>query len=254
MKDRLMPNERLRVAMGNAHVDIDKIAEVTKVDPKTVQRWLAGRVPHPRHRWKVSQLVGQEEGYLWPTARPDVAPGAPATSEVVTAYAHRADIPANVWNDLLARACRQVDIIGYSFLFLPEQTVNLAKVITDKCSNGCKIRIAIADPDSPHTHERDRLESLNGTLPARIRTTVVHLQPILNIPSVQVRYHETHLYCAIYRFDDEMLVTPYLVGAHGFEHPALHVRRIGPYGIFATYADQFESLWATTKGMDHDAH
>jgi hypothetical protein len=249
-----MPNERLRIAMGNARVDIDQIAEATKVDPKTVQRWLAGRVPHPQHRWKVSQLVGQEEGYLWPTARADIAPGAPATSEVVTAYAHRADVPAQVWNELLGRACRQIDIIGYSFLFLPEQTVNLAKLIADKCSNGCKLRIAIANPGGQHTRERDKLEGLNGTLPARIRTTVVHLQPILEIPSCQVRYHELHLYSAIYRFDDEMLVTPYLVRAHGFEHPALHLRRLGPYGIFATYADQFESLWSTTKDLSHDAN
>jgi len=253
MGDEPMPNERLRTAMGNARVDVDQVAEATKVDPKTVQRWLAGRVPHPRHRWKVSELIGQEEGYLWPTARPDVSPGAPATSEVVTAYAHRADIPTNVWNEFLARACRQIDIIGYSFLFLPEQTVNLAKVIAHKCSNGCKLRIAIANPDCQHTRERDRLESLNGTLPARIRTTVTHLQPILKISSVQVRYHETHLYSAIYRFDDEMLVTPYLAKAHGFEHPALHLRRLSPYGIFATYADHFESLWATTKDMNHDA-
>ena len=122
-----MANERLRTAMVNARIDIDQVAAATKVDPKTVQRWLAGRVPHPRHRWRVSELVEQEEGYLWPTAQPDVAPGAPATSEVVTAYAHRTDVPPSTWNDLLARSCRQIDIIGYSFLFLPEQMVNLAK-------------------------------------------------------------------------------------------------------------------------------
>lgn len=57
-----MANERLRTAMANAQVDIDQLAEATKVDPKTVQRWLAGRVPHPRHRWKVSELISQEEG------------------------------------------------------------------------------------------------------------------------------------------------------------------------------------------------
>lgn len=249
-----MANERLRTAMGNAQLDIDQIAEATNVDPKTVQRWLAGRVPHPRHRWKVSQLVGQEEGYLWPTARPDIAPGAPATPEIVGAYAHRAEIPSNVWNELLVRASRQIDIIGYSFLFLPEQTVNLAKKITSKCSNGCKVRIAVANPDCRHTRERDKLENLNGTLPARIRTTLTHLQSIYTIPSVQIRYHETHLYCAIYRFDDEMLVTPYLVKAHGFEHPALHLRRIGPYGIFATYSDHFDSLWSTTKVMNRDTN
>jgi Domain of unknown function (DUF5919) len=199
-------------------------------------------------------VLSAPTGYLWPTARLDVAPGAPATSEVVSAYAHRADIPNSVWNDLLDRACRQIDIIGYSFLFLPEQTVNLAKIVNNKCSNGCKVRVAIADPDCQHTQERDRLESLNGTLPARIRTTVNHLQPVLKIPSVQVRYHKVHLYSAIYRFDDEMLVTPYLAKAHGFEHPALHLRRLSLYGIFATYADHFESLWSKTKDMNDDAH
>jgi hypothetical protein len=51
-----------------------------------------------------------------------------------------------------------------------------------------------------------------------------------------------------------MLVTPYLVKAHGFEHPALHLRRLSPYGIFATYADNFESLWSTTKAMSRDTN
>jgi hypothetical protein len=132
--------------------------------------------------------------------------------------------------------------------------MNLAKIITDKSSNGCRVRIAIANPDCRHTRERDKLENLNGTLPARIRTTLTHLQSICTIPSVQVRYHETHLYCAIYRFDDEMVVTPYLVKAHGFEHPALHLRRIGPYGIFTTYSDHFDSLWSTTKVMNRDTN
>jgi Domain of unknown function (DUF5919) len=146
------------------------------------------------------------------------------------------------------------DIIGYSFLFLPEQTVNLAKVISGKCSNGCKVRLAVANPDCRHTRERDKLEGLNGTLPARIRTTLTHLQSVRTIPSFQVRYHETHLYSAVYRFDDEMLVTPYLVKAHGFEHPALHLRRLSPYGIFATYADHFDSLWSTTKAINRDTN
>jgi hypothetical protein len=54
-----------------------------------------------------------------------------------------------------------------------------------------------------------------------------------------------HLYNAIYRFDDEMIVTPYLYGAHGFQHPAFRLRRLGPYGVFVSFADQFETIWAT---------
>ena len=46
-----MGNERLRTAMAKARVDIEAVTNKTGVDPKTVQRWLDGRVPHARHRW-----------------------------------------------------------------------------------------------------------------------------------------------------------------------------------------------------------
>jgi hypothetical protein len=49
-----MANERLRSAMAKAQADIEAITKVTGVDPKTVQRWLVGRVPHPRHRWAIA--------------------------------------------------------------------------------------------------------------------------------------------------------------------------------------------------------
>lgn len=80
---------------------------------------------------------------------------------------------------------------------------------------------------------------LGGTLPARIRTTLHHLGPVLGLPEVELRLHDVHLYNAIYRFDDEMIVTPYLYRAHGYQHPALHLRRVGPFGLFANFAEQY---------------
>src|SRR5262249_49850781 len=38
----------------------------------------------------VAELLGENEADLWPQARPDLAPGAESTAEVVGAYAHRA--------------------------------------------------------------------------------------------------------------------------------------------------------------------
>ena len=40
-----MANERLRSAMAKAQADIEAITQATGVDPKTVQRWLSGRIP-----------------------------------------------------------------------------------------------------------------------------------------------------------------------------------------------------------------
>jgi hypothetical protein len=195
-----MANERLRSAMANAGKDIAALADATAVDPKTVQRWLGGRVPHPRHRWAIATLVQEEEGYLWPSARPDLSPGAEATPEIVAAYAHRVDVPRTTWSELLATSRRHVDILGYAFLFFPEQHIDLAKVIDKACAGGCKVRIALADPDGEHISERDALEQLNGTLPARIHMTSSHLKPLKSVPGVEIRYHDVHLYNAIYRF------------------------------------------------------
>ena len=61
-----MGNERLRTAMAKARVDIEAVTNKTGVDPKTVQRWLDGRVPYARHRWAISALVNEDETYLWP--------------------------------------------------------------------------------------------------------------------------------------------------------------------------------------------
>ena len=63
-----MGNERLRRAMAAAHVGVEEVSQATQVDPKTVQRWLKGRVPHARHRWTVAELVHEDERYLWPNA------------------------------------------------------------------------------------------------------------------------------------------------------------------------------------------
>jgi hypothetical protein len=246
-----MANERLRMAMAKAHADVEVIANAAEVDPKTVQRWLSGRVPHARHRWAVANLLHEDEGWLWPSARPDLAPGAEATSEVVAAYAHRADVPTGKWSGLLAAARQQLDILGYAFLFLPEQHVDLGPMIERKCAGGCKVRIAVADPNGAQTGERDALEQLGGTLPARIRMTLGHLRDLHGMPGVEIRFHDVHLYNAIYRFDNEMLVTPYLHAVHGFQHPTLHLRRLGPYGIFTSFADQFDAIWAkTTPAVD----
>jgi hypothetical protein len=236
--------------MAAAGLDVHAVVEAAAVDPKTVQRWLGGRVPHPRHRMVLVRLLGEDEGYLWPSARPDVGPGAEATSEVVAAYGHRVDVPKARWTDLLATARRHIDLLGYAFLFLPEQHVELASAIARTCAGGCQVRIMLSDPDGRHVRERDELERLGGNLPARIRTTLHHLEPILDVAGVEVRFHDVHLYNAIYRFDDEMIVTPYLYRAHGYQHPALHLRRRSAHGVFAGFAGQFDLIWSESAAAD----
>lgn len=245
-----MANDRLRSAMAKASLSLDGVAEACDVDPKTVQRWIGGRVPHARHRFAVAALVREDEDYLWPVAPGrDVGNRADSTAEVKAAYAHRADLPVTTWRTLLMGARRRIDLLGYAMLFFPEQHPDLTQLLRQKGESGCEIRVALAQPESPQTAERDRLEQLDGTLPDRIRTTMKHFRAVEGAPGFSLRLHEVHLYSAVYRFDDDMIITPYLYGAHGYQHPVLQLRRLGPFGLFEQYAGQFETIWKTTAAV-----
>jgi transcriptional regulator with XRE-family HTH domain len=239
-------NDRLRVAMTARTMEIEALARLVGVDPKTVQRWLGGRVPHPRHRWRICDVLGQSEQDLWPGVGLG-APGAHHTSEIAAAYAHRADTPSQLWSGMLDRVRTNLDLLGYAMLFFPEQHPRLTQILADKCANGLRVRIALADPESAEVMARDELEGLSGTLPGRILSTVRHFEPVFSETGVEIRYHSVPLYNALYRFDDQMLVTPYLYKLHGYQHPLLHLKRLGPAGIFESYAQQFEAIWTESR-------
>lgn len=232
--------------MASASIEPELLARRVGVDPKTVQRWLGGRLPHPRHRWKICDILGQSEQYLWPEVLLG-ASGMLQTSEIVSAYAHRADAPSHLWIGMLGGARRNIDLLAYSMSFFPEQHSQLAQTLEEKCAAGLKVRIALADPDSAEVMARDGLERLGGTLPARIRATVVHLESLFSNTGVEIRFHGVPLYSAVYRFDDQMLVTPYIYRLRGYQHPLLHLKRLGPAGIFETYAQQFEAIWTESS-------
>ena len=61
-------NEPLRRALLRARLREDDIAARLGVDPKTVRRWLTGRVPYPHNRAAIAELVGADEADLWPDA------------------------------------------------------------------------------------------------------------------------------------------------------------------------------------------
>lgn len=245
-------NEGLRVAMTAKAMEVEALARQVGVDPKTVQRWLGGRVPHPRHRWRICDILGQSEQDLWPGVGLG-ASGTHHTSEIAAAYAHRADTPSQLWSGMLDRVRTNLDLLGYAMLFFPEQHPRLAEILTDKCVGGLRVRIALADPDSAEVMARDKLEGLGGTLPGRILSTVRHFEPLLSNAGVEIRYHSAPLYNAVYRFDDQMLVTPYLYKLHGYQHPLLHLKRLGPAGIFESYAQQFEAIWTESQPIPDKA-
>lgn len=146
---------------------------------------------------------------------------------------------------MLHKATARIDIIGYAYPFVLELLPRASETIAAKCRAGCEVRLGFADPDCAHVMERDALEQMGGTLPGRIRNALSMLGPLPNTPGCAVGLHSTHLYNSVFRFDDEMIVTPYLFRARGYQHTALHLRKLSNYGIFESFADQFEQIWGT---------
>lgn len=64
---RPMGNDVLRQAIREAGLTTAEVAERLGVDVKTVERWIRpGRVPHPRSRQALAELLRREQDELWP--------------------------------------------------------------------------------------------------------------------------------------------------------------------------------------------
>ncbi len=241
--------------MLRAQLDSAGLAAAVGVDVKTVNRWLGGRVPHRRTRLEVARVLNESEYTLWPQSRTDLGVGAPATAEVLGAYAHRADIPNDLWTSLLLGAKDRIDIVGYAYPFVFELLPDAADIVAAKCRNGTRVRLAFADPDCAHVAERDALEQMNGTLAGRIRNALSMLGALADTSGCEIGLHSVHLYNSVFRFDDQMIVTPYLVRARGYQHTALHLRKLSPHGMFSSFADQVEQIWGSvapySEGVVH---
>lgn len=241
-----MANERLRAAMERSRTTIEVLATKTEVDPKTVGRWLGGRVPHPRHRWTVARFLNEDEEYLWPGARRQPAQVGTADDEIVAAYPFRSNMPKSGWWELIERARHQIDLLGYTLYFLPLDHPLFVETLAKKCAKGCRVRVVIADPASRHVADRDAEEDLAMTLVVRIRTSLKYLRPLLGRDNFELRYQDVPLYNSVFRFDDHMLVTPHLHATPGAAAPLLHLRYLAPNGLFSRFAAHFDSVWDTT--------
>lgn len=115
------PNERLRAAMLESRHSVTRLAEELSVDPKTIHRWLGGRVPHPRHRFALASALSQEEEYLWPSVNRSTPNSDASVAELVAAYPFRADVDAAHWWSMIIKARQQIDLLGYTLYFLPQQ-------------------------------------------------------------------------------------------------------------------------------------
>ncbi|WP_053648136.1 XRE family transcriptional regulator [Streptomyces sp. XY431] len=240
-------NERLRSVLAQRGVSPESLAAACEVDPKTVGRWLGGRVPHPRHRFAAAQHLRVEEAFLWPVPQP--RSGRPDTVgiELVATYANRASVPREVWLSLLQEAETQIDVLVFSGTFFAQTNPYVARMLVERAAAGVRVRLCFGDPKGRAAAVRGREEGIGDTLAAKIRASLTYYRSLPTKAGCEVRLHDTTLYNSLFRYDSDLLVNPHVWGQPASANPLLHLKRVDSTGWFDNYAQSFEAVWDSSR-------
>ncbi len=245
-------NDRLRQALHAARLRDKDVSDAVGVDPKTVQRWLAGRLPHPRHRWAVAELLGCDERELWPQLDGGTLVG--SGQEILASYPQRGGVPQEVWRALFGDARREIGVLVNSGLFLAEDPV-LLRTIVRRAEEGVRVRFMIGNPDSPCVTQWGAWDGRGPSVVDQVRAAVRLYRPLAACHGVQVRLHSTPLYNSVFRGDRDLLVNQHVHGVAAAHAPVLHLRRPqadlprGAMDLVRVYLESFETVWASAAPL-----
>ncbi|GAA2458340.1 DUF5919 domain-containing protein [Streptomyces pulveraceus] len=245
-----MPNERLRAVMEAGGWTHAALADVTGVDPKSVERWVnLGRTPRRATALAAAEALEEDVHALWPALRQ--ARSARAVSpELVALYGQRADLPVSAFVQLLSQAQQRIDVLVYAAVFLHEAYPRLNDLLRERADDGCTVRIAVGDADDPNVQQRGQEEKFGHGIESRCRLALLHYRPLAGVPGIELRTHGTTLYNSVYRADDQMLVNAHMWGINAYGAPVWHLRRHGDGGLFDTYVRSFDAVWESARPVE----
>lgn len=243
-----MANQRLLAALRQAGLDQDQLAELVKVDVKSVGRWLAGTTtPYARHRAKVAKALGVSERELWPQTAIEI-PAEDPRREIQGAWPHANDLRAPDWRTMMRDAAEQIDLLGFSLIDIVA-AAGVTSQLAAKAASGCTVRVLIAAPDSiwvdsvaKQLDQDDEDYVSRNELAREIELARGHLETLIDKPGVAVHAFYAERYNTILRFDEHMLVMLHLWGTPASQAPLLHVHRRSEDGLFDQFAAHFDAI------------
>lgn len=239
-------NAALRKALAASRLTEIDVAAHLGVDPKTVRRWLSGQRPYPRHRWALADLLQTEEDALWPPRSQEGEARAPASEHVQRVYAHRWQVPREVWWDLFSSAEQEIGILVYSGLFLADDA-GMLELLGARARNGVHVRILVGDPESQPVKQRGKEEQIGEALSARARNALLLFQTISDVKGIEIRTHSTVLYNSIYLTENKVLVNQHIYSLPASVSPVFEIHQSPPSGISKTYTQSFNNIWRNSN-------
>ncbi len=225
-------------------VELKQWSEVEKVDGKDgiVRTILSGgmrETPHPSYQ--VSSYISLIKDF-------NDAASDDQIGLYPCAFLHnRAKINNDYWIANIKASKESIDILGYAVAFLPELP-DVEDMLMEKSKAGCRIRILLGKPESDAVNKRNIEEAKEGSISSRIEISIARLGNLIDNGAIEVKLHDTPLYCSIYRFDNRMLVTPHQYGVRGALAPPIELKRVEK-GLFKSYLKHFDSIWDISDGI-----
>lgn len=238
-------NETLCRALLQARLTEEDVAVQLQVDPKTVRRWLEGRVPYLRHRWALAALLELDETDLWPQlrrtrSRPD---------QVQAIYPHLDAVPEDAWLGLFGSAERGIGILADTQQPIAGYPRVLA-VLAEKAALGVRVRLCLPRPGCAavvhsRTTEDERVPAAEEHHGAPAAFWELH-----GDGQVEIRLHESVVYAAVYFADDQLLVSQQAYGVPAREAPVLHLHQTEDGDMSSAYLASFNEVWSSAQPSD----
>lgn len=216
-----MAPSNLKTTLQTAGLTAEQFAEIIGVDPKTVQRWVAGRTPYPRHRATVARALDTSEHELWPD---DVPPPSPsldplghdlaARGEVIRSWGQSSDRHAPNPVMFVSGTAGRIDVLDGGSGVL--RTPGLVDALGERAADSGQVRVLADAPTG-------------------------ELGPLIGRDGIEVRVGDARPAHALVRVGDAMLVALAVAGESS--PPLLQLHRRADGGLFDRLADHFAALW-----------
>ncbi len=254
-----MPNERLRAAIAHAGITTIQLAQTLDVDLKTVQRWIRGRTPYPRHRILIAHTLNAEEHELWPEASPTPE----RHGEIIAVHPAGLESFNPDWAGLIDGAREWIDLLDFTLYYLLT-TPGITQQLAHRAAAGCQIRILIGHPanlavirDQELIYGHDPLDPRapehHPHLAHKHQQTLRLLKPLSDTKNIHIRTHHTQRQTTIHRFDQQMLLTLHTWETPTTQAPTLHLQHQTPNGLFHHYTQHYNRIWNhTTRRLKTD--
>ena len=219
-----MTRSTFRARLQEVGLTAEEFAEIVRVDPKTVQRWVAGRVPQRRHRAKIARALDTPQDVLWPDDTPASVP-APEASEnarrlggdVVASWGWADDQTAPDPVEFVTSGEGPIEVLDGRGELLRDD--RLIAALLEAVGERSPVRVLV---DCPRRE----------------------LVPLIGVEHLELRVIDSAGPCAIVRVGDRMLVLIDLPRVDVDElRPLLELRHCDDTGLFARMTLTFDGLW-----------